>query len=161
MKKSIFFVLMGTALMFASCKSSKSAYEQAYEKAKGQETDVAQVNAPMQVTPVSDVQPMADANTSNVAVRQEQVQAITPGDLKAYSVVCGSFGVQAYAQNLCDYLQSQGYKAGIVKNVQKNMFRVIVGSWNTKAEAVSAREAFKAKFPGRSDFQESWILWNK
>ena len=75
--------------------------------------------------------------------------------------VCGSFGVQANAQNLCDYLQSQGYKAGIVKNVQKNMFRVIVGSWNTKAEAVSAREAFKAKFPGRSDFQESWILWNK
>ena len=174
MKKTLLFIMMGLALMCTSCKSSKNAYQQAYEKAKGQETDIAQVNAPMQVSPVTEqpsdtwhqaVEEKATpvVNTpAAVTVRQEQVTPVAvKSTLKAYSVVCGSFGVQANAENLNDYLISQGYDAGIVKNIQKNMYRVIIGSWNTKQEAINAREQFKARFPGREDFQESWILWNK
>lgn len=158
MKKSVLFGLLSVALVFTSCKTKESAYKQAYEKAKAQETTQVQVNAPMQVTPV-EATPVEE-NFDSAPVRQEQVVSVS-GDLKAYSVVCGSFSLQANAQNLREYLVGEGYAAGIVKNVQKNMFRVIIGSYDTKAEAAKAREAFKTKYPSRADFQGSWILLNK
>ena len=160
MKKSVLFGLLSVLLVFASCKSKESAYKQAYEKAKAQETTQVQVNAPMQVTPVEVAPVETEENYDSTPVRQEQVVVVS-GDLKAYSVVCGSFSLQANAQNLKEYLVSEGYAAGIVKNVEKNMFRVIIGSYDTKPEAAKAREAFKVKYPSRADFQGSWILWNK
>lgn len=163
MKKSVLFGFLSVLLVFTSCKSKESAYKQAYEKAKAQETAQVQVNAPMQVTPVSTSTPVAaEDNYEAAPVRQEQVSAVSVnGALKPYSVVCGSFSLQANAQSLKDYLIGEGFEAGIVKNVQKNMFRVIIGSYNTKAEAAQAREAFKVKYPSRVDFQGSWILLNK
>ena len=160
MKKSVLFGLLSVLLVFTSCKSKESAYKQAYEKAKAQETTQVQVNAPMQVTPVEVAPTEVEENYDSTPVRQEQVVVVS-GDLKAYSVVCGSFSLQANAQNLKEYLVSEGYAAGIVKNVEKNMFRVIIGSYDTKPEAAKAREAFKVKYPSRADFQGSWILWNK
>ena len=161
MKKSVLFGLLSVLLVMASCKSKESAYKQAYEKAKAQESAQVQVNAPMQVTPVATTPVKAD-NYDSTPVRQEQVSAVSvTGALKPYSVVCGSFSLQANAQGLKDYLIAEGYQAGIVKNVQKNMFRVIIGSYDTKAEAAKAREAFKLKYPSRADFQGSWILLNK
>jgi cell division protein FtsN len=161
MKKSVLFGLLSVLLVMASCKSKESAYKQAYEKAKAQESAQVQVNAPMQVTPVATT-PVKSDNYDSTPVRQEQVSAVSvTGALKPYSVVCGSFSLQANAQGLKDYLIAEGYQAGIVKNVQKNMFRVIIGSYDTKAEAAKAREAFKVKYPARTDFQGSWILLNK
>lgn len=161
MKKSVLFGLLSVLLVFASCKSKESAYKQAYEKAKAQESAQVQVNAPMQVTPVA-ATPVKSNDYESTPVRQEQVSAVSvTGALKPYSVVCGSFSLQANAQGLKDFLIVEGYKAGIVKNVQKNMFRVIIGSYDTKAEAAQARESFKAKYPSRTDFQGSWILLNK
>ena len=158
MKKSVLFGLLSVVVMLTSCKSKESAYKQAYEKAKEQEVAQVQVNAPMEVTPVEAVEVDYDA----APVRQEQVAAVSvSGELKEYSVVCGSFSLQANAQNLKEYLLAEGYKAGIVKNVEKNMFRVIIGSYDTKVEAAKAREAFKLKYPSRADFQGSWILYNK
>ena len=43
MKKSVLFGLMSVLLVFTSCKSKESAYKQAYEKAKAQETTQVQV----------------------------------------------------------------------------------------------------------------------
>ena len=161
MKKSVLFGLLSVLLVFASCKSKESAYKQAYEKAKAQESAQVQVNAPVQVTPVA-ATPVTSDNYDQTPVRQEQVAAVSvTGTLKAYSVVCGSFSLQANAQGLKDYLVGEGYAAGIVKNVDKNMFRVIIGSYDTKAEAARAREAFKVKYPSRADFQGAWILLNK
>lgn len=162
MKKSILFIMMGTALMLTSCKTSQSAYKQAYEKAKAQET-AQQVNAPVEQTTVTEATTATPAQTSdNTPVRQESVSVVRmDGSLKAYSVVCGSFSVQANAEGLCQYLVSEGYKAGIVKNFDKNMYRVLVGTYDTKSEAVKAKDAFKAAYPSRSDFQEAWILLNR
>lgn len=161
MKKSVLFGLLSVVFIFASCKSKESAYKQAYEKAKAQETTQVQVSAPVQVTPVATVTDNSN-DYDSTPVRQEQVAAVSlSGDLKAYSVVCGSFSLQANAQGLKDYLIGEGYKAGIVKNVEKNMFRVIIGSYDTKADAARARESFKHKYPSRADFQGSWILLNK
>ena len=161
MKKSVLFGLLSVLLVFASCKSKESAYKQAYEKAKGQETAQVQVNSPVQVTPV-ETAPAADNSYDQAPVRQEQVSAVSvSGTLKPYSVVCGSFSLQANAQGLREFLIGEGYNAGIVKNVEKNMFRVIIGSYDTKADAARARESFKVKYPSRADFQGSWILLNK
>lgn len=158
MKKSIFFVLMGAALMFTSCKSSQSAYKQAYEKAKAQETTTAEVNTPVEVTPVAETP--APVAVEDAKVRSEAVVAES-GDLKNFSVICGSFGVKANAEGLCEQLKAEGYKAGIVKNVDRNMYRVFVGTFDTKAEAARSMSAFKAAHPTRTDFQESWILLKK
>lgn len=160
MRKSVLFGLLSVMVVLTSCKSKESAYKEAYEKAKAQDnTEQVQVNAPVAVTPVAT--PATDSY-EQAPVRQEQVAVVSvSGDLKPYSVVCGSFGVQANAQGLKEYLVGQGYKAGIVKNVEKNMFRVIIGSYDTKADAARAREAFKQKYPSRADFQGSWILLNK
>ena len=161
MKKSVLFGLLSVLFVFASCKSKESAYKQAYEKAKAQESAQVQVNAPMQVTPVA-AAPVVAEDLEQTPVRQEQVSVVSVnGALKPYSVVCGSFSLQANAQGLKDFLVGEGYAAGIVKNVEKNMFRVIIGSYDTKAEAAKAREAFKVKYPTRTDFQGSWILLNK
>ena len=159
MKKSVLFGLLSVLFVFASCKSKESAYKQAYDKAVAQETTQVQTNNTA-VTPVNST--LAEADYDSAPVRQEQVAVVSvSGDLKEYSVVCGSFSLQANAQNLKEYLLDEGYKAGIVKNVQKNMFRVIIGSYDTKAEAAKAREAFKVRYPSRADFQGSWILYNK
>ena len=160
MRKSVLFGLLSVMVLMTACKSKESAYKQAYEKAKAQEnTEQVQVNAPVPVTPVAT---QTTENYDQTPVRQEQVSVVSlSGSLKAYSVVCGSFGVQANAQGLKDYLIGQGYQAGIVKNVEKNMFRVIIGSYDTKADAARARESFKQKYPSRADFQGSWILLNK
>ena len=161
MKKNVLFGLLSVLLVFASCKSKESAYKQAYEKAKGQETAQVQVNSPVQVTPV-ETAPAADNSYDQAPVRQEQVSAVAvSGTLKPYSVVCGSFSLQANAQGLKELLVGEGYNAGIVKNVEKKMFRVIIGSYDTKADAARARESFKVKYPSRADFQGSWILLNK
>ncbi|MBR5842594.1 MAG: SPOR domain-containing protein [Bacteroidaceae bacterium] len=160
MRKSVLFGLLSVMVLMSACKSKESAYKQAYEKAKAQEnTEQVQVNAPVPVTPVAT---QTTENYDQTPVRQEQVAVVSlNGSLKAYSVVCGSFGVQANAQGLKDYLIGQGYQAGILKNVEKNMFRVIIGSYDTKADAARARESFKQKYPSRADFQGSWILLNK
>ena len=163
MKKSILFVMMGTALLFTSCKSSQSAYKQAYEKAKAQETAVTQATEPVETAPVAETPVATPAQKTVVAdapVRTEQVTSLT-GDLKDYSVVCGSFSVKTNAEGLCEQLQKGGYKAGIVKNTDKNMYRVYIGTYNTKAEALSAMAAFKDANPTREDFQGSWILLKK
>ena len=163
--KKVLFGLVSLLVVLTSCKTKESAYKEAWEKAKAQEITEAQVNAPVEITPVEVapvVAPTEEESYESAPVRQEQVAAVSvSGDLKEYSVVCGSFSLQANAQALKEYLVGEGYNAGIVKNVEKNMFRVIIGSFDTKPEAATAREAFKVKYPSRADFQGSWILWNK
>ena len=143
---------MGVCLVlaFASCKSSESAYKKAYEKAKQQELAEPQVAAPVTTPKVADTS----------GVRQEKVTVVSGNDgLKDYSVVAGSFGVKANAEGLKDWLDAQGYQATIAFNADKAMYRVIVSSFADKAAAADARDAFKAKYPNRSDFQGAWLLY--
>ena len=143
------------ALAFSSCKSSESAYKKAYEKAKQQELAEApadQVEAtPVEAAPVVS----APVTTAPVAgpVREEKVELVSGDGLKAYSVVCGSFGVKANAEGLKQYLDGQGY------NAKGNMYRVIASSYDDRAQATQAKEEFKAKYPNRDDFQKAWLLY--
>ena len=104
MKKTL---LMGTALCMVlamtSCKSKESAYKKAFEKAQATQTTTptttpTQTTTNVTVAPVTTTKPATDY--SNVSVRTENVQLVSGAPLKAYSVVVGSFGVQANATRL-------------------------------------------------------------
>lgn len=150
------------ALAFSSCKSNESAYKRAYEKAKQQElaeaANAAETTAPAEPAPVVEPAPVTTPVETTVPVREEKVELVSGDGLKAYSVICGSFGVKANADGLKTWLDNEGYNAKVVYNAERNMYRVAVESFDTRSEAVRARDAFKAKYPNRDDFQEAWLL---
>lgn len=162
--KKLFVLGMGLCLVlaFSSCKSSESAYKKAYEKAKQNElTEAAeQKETVVETAPVVEAAPVATpAPVAPAPVREEKVELVSGDGLKAFSVVCGSFGVKANADGLKSTLDGQGYNAKVVYNAERNMYRVIVSSFDTREEAAAARDAFKAKYPNREDFQGSWLLY--
>lgn len=150
------------ALAFSSCKSNESAYKRAYEKAKQQElaeaANAAETTAPAEPAPVVEPAPVTTPVETTAHVREERVELVSGNGLKAYSVICGSFGVKANADGLKTWLDNEGYNAKVVYNAERNMYRVAVESFDTRSEAVRARDAFKAKYPNRDDFQEAWLL---
>ena len=161
--KKLFVLGMGLCLVlaFSSCKSSESAYKKAYEKAK--QNELAEAKAQEEVVepaPVVEAAPVqTPAPVSPAPVREEKVELVSGDGLKAFSVECGSFGVKANADGLKSTLDGQGYNAKVVYNAERNMYLVIVASFDTREEAAAARDAFKAKYPNRQDFQGSWLLY--
>lgn len=147
-------------LAFTSCKSGESAYKKAYEKAKQQELAEPKVSEPVEVAPVADVPIVKKTTTasSNNGVRQERVTVQGDGTLLDYSVVCGSFQTKANAEALKEDMASAGYKSVIALNPDSNMYRVIISTFADRNSAAEARDAFKAKYPSRKDFQGAWIL---
>lgn len=163
-KLTILGVGMCVLLAFSSCKASKeSAYKKVYAKAEQRELAETQQAA----TPVEEVAPVAPApveakvvESAPVAVRQEKVTVVSgTNGLKDYSVVAGSFGVKANAEGLKDYLDKEGYTAIVVFNAEAAMYRVVVETFADRASAAKARDAFKAKYPARKDFQGAWLLY--
>lgn len=148
-------------LAFSSCKSSESAYKKAYEKAKQQELAEPQTTAAVEeVTSVSaPVEAKVVESAPIGTIRQEKVTYVSGSALKDYSVVCGSFGVKANAENLKDFLDKEGYNATIAFNAEAATYRVIVSTYADRTSAANARDAFKAKYPNRQDFQGAWLLY--
>ena len=164
MKKKL---MMGLAIIaaftFVSCKtSSESSYKKAYEKAKAQEmarnTTTDQVATdPVTVTPVVTtpvVTTPVTAPVSNTANdRQERLEVMNGGTLKAFNVVCGSFGNVNNANNLRNTLVSRGYSAQVAQNPETGMFRVIASSFDDRNAAISSRDELRATYP------DAWILY--
>lgn len=149
MKKNFMLgIALISALAFVSCKSSESSYKKAYEKAKQQETYV-QTETPVAVT-TQTVTPVQTVDNSNL--RSERFNVIGGGSLKAYNVVCGSFGKIENAQNLRNTLVNKGYSAQIAQNEQ-GMYRVIASSFDDKASAVSSRDQLRNTYP------DAWLLY--
>ena len=146
------------AMAFTSCKSSESAYKKAYEKAKAQEAAAVETNteanvvAPVEEKPIDEVRVVDNAD--NVQVRQEQVSLIDGSGLKNVSVVVGSFSLRANADGLQQRLKEAGYDAQIVKNTDRNMFRVVASTFADKASAAQSRNELRAKYP------DAWLLFN-
>ncbi len=125
------------AMAFTSCKSSESAYKKAYENEE---------------KPIDEVRVVDNAD--NVQVRQEQVSLIDGSGLKNFSVVVGSFSLRANADGLQQRLKEAGYDAQIVKNTDRNMFRVVASTFADKASAAQSRNELRAKYP------DAWLLFN-
>lgn len=146
------------AMAFTSCKSSESAYKKAYEKAKAQEAAAVETNteanvvAPVEEKPIDEVRVVDNAD--NVQVRQEQVSLIDGSGLKNFSVVVGSFSLRANADGLQQRLKEAGYDAQIVKNTDRNMFRVVATTFADKTAAAQSRNELRAKYP------DAWLLFN-
>ena len=135
-------------LALGSCKPKQSAYKAAYEQAKEKES----------TAPVEEVTPVSKPRTSNVSTRAERINAAQGEDasrLKRYSVVIGSFKNKTNAYALKERMQNDGYNAVLGENEQ-GMLRVIVASFNDKADAADSRDAIKAKYA--PNFQDAWIL---
>ena len=153
------------ALSFSSCKTKESAYKKAYEKAKQQELAAAPTEEAVEATPVVAAPVVAEPVQSTPAVnvgtvREEKVQLVSGDGLKAYSVVCGSFGVKANAEGVKQKLDGEGYSAKVVYNAERNMYRVVVASFDDRIQAAQARDDFKAKHPANADYQKAWLLYN-
>ena len=151
-KTTILCVGLCAAMAFTSCKSNESAYKRAYEKAKQYDTAAAQqapqtpqtaapqtteevaVVAPVEAKPANEAR-VVD-NLDNVSVRQESVTLINGSGLKDFSVIVGSFGLISNAEGLQQRLKAAGYDAQVVKNEEKNMYRVVASTFAGKADAV-------------------------
>ena len=168
-KTTILCVGLCAALAFTSCKSSESAYKKAYEKAKQYDTAAPQqapqqtaqaapvteevaVVAPVEAKPANEAR-IVD-NLDNVSVRQESVTLISGSGLKDFSVIVGSFGLLSNAEGLQQRLKAAGYDAQIVKNEDKNMYRVVASSFAGKADAVNSRDQLRGTYP------DAWLLYN-
>ena len=175
-KYTLLCAALCAAMLFTGCKSSESAYKQAYLKAKQQEelqqkqeaeaqaqaaaAQAAQeaennVVTPMEEKPVTETQVVDNAD--NVPVRQETVSVVAGTGLKNFSVVVGSFSLKANAEGLQQTLKSQGYNAQVVVNNQVSpaMYRVVATTFDTKGEAAASRNALQEKYPG------AWLLYAK
>ncbi len=162
-KYTLICIGLCAAMAFTSCKSSESAYKKAYEKAKQYDTQTAQqaapapaveeaVVAPVEAKPVTETR-VVD-NLDNISVRQESVQVIRGTGLNAFSVVVGSFGLLSNAESLYQRLKDAGYDAQVVKNEEKNMYRVVASSFAEKASAVTSRDQLRNTYP------DAWLLYN-
>lgn len=164
MKKILFYSLaLCLTLGLASCKSRESAYRKAYEKAKAQETTTAVTTpapAPVEVTPVTTT-PVAPVTTapvtsSNVGVRQERVTLVGDGNLQDYSVVVGSFSVEANARSLQQRLANRGMNSMVVSSSTPRglMYRVVAASFSDMNSAAQSRSELQGEFP------DAWLLYN-
>ena len=161
MKKSLVLCAgLCLAISFTGCKSSESAYKKAYEKAQAQAAQQAQVTEPQTETPVVTpvvtkpaTQTQVTDNYDNVSVRQERVTVVSGEGLSDYSVVVGSFSVIANAEGLQQKLRGQGYNAQIVKNEERNMYRVVASTFAGKGDAVRSRDNLRATYP------DAWLLY--
>jgi len=157
------------AMIFTGCKSKESAYRQAYLKAKAAEAAQAEqpaaattedtvaetpVVTPVQTTTTEYTQTTVTDNVDNVAVRQERVSVVNGTGLRNFSVVVGSFSVITNAEGLQQRLKNQGYAAQVVKNDDRNMYRVVASTFDDKASAVQSRDQLRSTYP------DAWLLYN-
>ena len=157
MKRMVYLLIAGTVFSLSACKSSQSAYQQAYEKAVSGDEAKAVIEEPVAQSEA----PVAE-DVSNVSVREEKVSVVSgDSDIKAYGIVCGSFSLKANADALRERLVNDGYKAVVVVNQAGKTYRVVFASFDTKDEAVAERNRFKARYPDNQDFQSAWILYRK
>lgn len=151
------------ALAFTGCKSSESAYRKAYEKAKAQEenraTDENQGNEEIAVVAPVVEKPATETvvvdNADNVPVRQENLSVVNGAGLKSFSVIVGSFSVQANAEGLQSTLRSQGYDAQVAYNSANQMYRVVAATFDTKVDAVNSRNELRSQYP------DAWLLYSQ
>ena len=102
---------------------------------------------PVVTTPTTTVQP----NTEND--RQERLEVMNGGTLKAFNVVCGSFSKVDNANNLRNTLVAKGYSAQVAQNPETGMYRVIATSFDDRASAISSRDQLRGTYP------DAWILY--
>lgn len=158
-------VLVILLLVGVSCKPKQSAYKQVYEAAKEREM---QQTASQPTTVVKDASPLPPVE---VSVRKEKVEPVYPTDaagLRKYSVVVASLSVKLNAESLKSRMENEGHSVILAQNEQ-GMYRVIVASYDEKADAAARRDDIYQTYSAKGDteylrrtygvpFNDLWIL---
>jgi cell division protein FtsN len=154
MKKILLFgAAICCVFVLGSCKSKSSAYKTAYEQARSNENNNAWEEEEEDETEV-----LTTEEISYESVKQEKVKPASDEDvlgLKRYSVVIGSFKNRTNAYSLKERMIDEGYRPVVAEN-DFGMLRVIVASFDSKADAVRSRDAIKSKYA--PNFQDAWLL---
>ena len=148
------------AMAFTSCGSSEKAYRKMYEKAQAadaaqkseQPTEAVAVVTPVVEKPASET--VVVDNSDNVPVRQGKYSVVSGAGLKAFSVVVGSYSVQANAEGMQGQLKNKGYAAQVAYDDSTRMYRVVISTFDTKNEAVQSRNQVRSEYP------DAWLLYN-
>ena len=151
-KKLMMGIAFVAALVLVSCKSSESSYKKAYEKAKAQELTQTETTDQVETPPVT-VTPVVTPVENTDNDRQERLNVMNGGTLKAFNVVCGSFSKVDNANNLRNTLVAKGYSAQVAQNPETGMYRVIAASFDDRASAVNSRDLLRATYP------DAWLLY--
>jgi len=136
-------------IAFNSCKPKESAYKAAYDAAKSRETA-----APSQSDNTS-VSTKPNPYAGATPVQREKVTVVDGSGLQQFSVVIGSFLDLTNARSLKERMTNQGFNSILAQN-EKGMYRVIIASFNNKADAATKRDRIKDQF--YPNFQDAWIL---
>ena len=150
------------AFAFTSCGSSEKAYRKMYEKAQAadanktateqQPTEEVAVVTPVVEKPANET--VVVDNTDNVPVRQGNYSVVSGSGLKAFSVVVGSYSVQANAEGMQGQLRNKGYDAQVAYDASTRMYRVVASTFDTKNDAVQSRNQLRSQYP------DAWLLYN-
>lgn len=96
------------------------------------------------------------SNASNATYRKENVKVVNGTGLKNFSVVVGSFSLQANAEGLMSTLKSAGYDAQVVFNEGRNLYRVVASTFNDKESAVESRNKLRSE-----NYPDAWLLYSE
>jgi len=95
-------------------------------------------------------------NPANATFRKEAVKVVSGNGLKNFSVVVGSFGVEANAEALMNTLRNQGYDAQLALNETRKLYRVIASTHPDKESAVESRNKLRSQ-----NYPDAWLLFNE
>jgi cell division protein FtsN len=153
MKKILLFgAAICCVFMLNSCKSKSSAYKTAYEPAKSRD------NYWKEDDDDDQAEVLTSDEISYESVRPEKLNLAHGEDesgLKKYSVVIGSFKNRTNAYSLKERMIEEGYRPVIAEN-DLGMLRVIMTSFDSRADAVRSRDSIKSKYA--PNFQDAWLL---
>ena len=156
MKKNLlFFAAISCIFVLGSCKSKSSAYKNAYDQAQSNDKYWEDEDE-------DDTEVLTTEEVSYESIRQEKINTVKGEDdlsgLKKYAVVIGSFQNRTNAIALKERMIDEGYRPVVAEN-DFGMLRVIVSSFDSRADAARARDAFKSKY--KPNFQDAWLLERK
>lgn len=160
-KYSILCAGLLLAVAFTSCGTKEKAYRKMYEKSVAAEANNNAQQAAEEVAVVTPVveKPATETvvvdNSDNVPVRQGNYSVVSGDGLKNFSVVVGSYSVQANAEGMQGQLKSKGYAAQVAYDSATRMYRVVASTFDDKNEAVQSRNQLRNQYP------DAWLLYNK
>lgn len=153
---------LAMVIALSSCGSSEKAYRKMYEKSVAADAKNTAAEQPSEevavVTPVVEKpanETVVVDNTDNVPVRQGKYSVVSGAGLKNFSVVVGSYSVQANAEGMQSQLKNKGYDAQVAYDASTKMYRVVATTFDTKNEAVQSRTQLRGQYP------DAWLLYNE
>lgn len=136
-------IVLSTLSCRPNYETSRAAYERAMAAAVEKPTYTADTPTDDAITSLQPMQPKVD--TREMRERSESVKAVDEAEIKEFSIVAGGFKQLTNAKSMRDRFVTDGYNAFVVQNA-KGMYRVVVGTFDTRKEAEQLRKALISQY---------------